>query len=66
MIYEQIRKHLKNNGISQRFLSEKSGVSEQVMSAILNGRRKIIIEEYFNICAALEIDPVSFYFKAKD
>lgn len=53
MIGELIRKYLKENGISQKFLSEKTGISQATINAMLNGKRKMEATEYFTICWAL-------------
>ena len=55
MLAKLIRKYLSSKGISQRFLAEKSGYSEQIISAMLTGRRKIVTVEYFVICKALGV-----------
>lgn len=60
MIGELIKKYLKENGISQRFLSEKTGISQATMNAMLNGNRKMEATEYFMICWALH-QPVDYF-----
>jgi transcriptional regulator with XRE-family HTH domain len=55
MIYKSIEKYLTTKGIKQSFLSEKTGISEQILSAMLNGKRTIKVDEYFKICEALGI-----------
>ena len=55
MIYEQIANYLKRNGIKQSFLAENTSLSRQAISEALNGRRKITVEEYADICKALNV-----------
>lgn len=60
MIGELIKKYLKENGISQKFLSEKTGISQGTMNAMLNGNRKMEATDYFMICRALR-QPVNYF-----
>lgn len=57
----KIKKYLDDNGIKYSFVAEKAGMPLHMFSAILNGRRKITVEEYFNICTVLRRD-VNYFF----
>lgn len=57
MILEQINKAVAESGIKQKVLAERIGVSEQTLSAMLTGRRKISAEDFYNICVALRESP---------
>ena len=48
------------NGIKYNFLAEQIGVSSNICSAMLNGGRKITVEEYFLICKVLGVDVTRF------
>lgn len=48
-----IKLYLDKNGISQTFLSEKTGIKDNTLSNMLNGKRRILVEEYFMICEVL-------------
>lgn len=54
----EIKKYLDENGIKYSFLSEKIGMPMNMLSPLLNGKRKMSAEEYFTICSALNV-PVS-------
>lgn len=56
MLGMKIKKFLNQNGIRLSFVAEKIGVSANVFSGMLNGKRKITAEEYFLICRTLEVD----------
>ena len=66
MVCKEIKKHLKNKVNKLRSLSKKSGISEQIVGSILNGKRKMITEEYFDICDALGVQPNFFYHKKEN
>jgi transcriptional regulator with XRE-family HTH domain len=55
-----IRKYLDGNGIKYSYVAEKIGVNLSTLSTMLSGVRKISIDEYFDICDLLKIDPVGF------
>ncbi len=50
---KRIKNYLEENGISQAFVSEKTAIAGNTFSNMLNGKRKITVEEYFIICDAL-------------
>lgn len=56
-----IKKYITEKGIKQTYIAEKTGISSQVINAILNGNRKIEANEYFEICKALD-RPLDFFF----
>lgn len=58
----RIKKYLNEKGITQAFLSRKTGISEDVISRILNGNRNMSAEEYFLICEALNV-PLNVFYK---
>lgn len=55
-VYEKLSKYIDNNGIKQKFISEKTGIPENVLSTILNGKRKLDVEEFVDIVLALNLD----------
>lgn len=58
MIGIKVKEYLDENGIKYSFLSEKIGMPMNMLSPLLNGKRKMSAEEYFSICSALNV-PVS-------
>lgn len=55
MVRETIAKYLEDNGIKQNYLATKINMSPVTLNTILNGKRKIDIEEYAKICDALNV-----------
>ena len=60
MICDEIKRFLNDMGIKQRTLSVKTKIPENVLSEMLNGKRRITAEEYFSICEALGVPPGQF------
>ena len=56
MLGEKIKQYIANSGYKFGVIAEKAGVSANVFSAMVNGKRKITAEEYFAICKALGVE----------
>ncbi len=50
-----IKAYIDSSGLKYKAISEKTQISLQTLSAMLNGKRKITAEEYFAICQALNV-----------
>lgn len=56
----KIKNHLEQNGISQAFVSTKSGIPPAKLNLALNGKRKLSLSEYESICWALGVGVSTF------
>lgn len=56
----EIKEYLKENGISQAFLSRKTKIEPSKLSLALNGERRLSLEEYSLICGALGVSTDKF------
>jgi Plasmid maintenance system antidote protein len=63
MIKKLILDYLKENGIKQTWLSEKTGITRHALCTALNGSRNMDVEEYAKICDALGLDYEYFFNK---
>ena len=59
-VQEKVKQYIQNNGIKQSFLVEKTGLSKDIVSAILNKKRKMSADEYELFCKALNKTPNDF------
>ena len=55
-IYQKLSKYIDENGIKQKYISDKTGIPENILSMILNGNRKINADEFVEILIALNLD----------
>lgn len=55
-----IKEYIQKAGLKQNVIAQRAKIPENVFSAILNGKRKITVEEYFAICDALQV-PISTF-----
>ena len=60
----EIRKYLKEKGISQTFVSKKTGIPLPKLNLALSGKRRLTLEEYTLICGALELN-TDFFLKPR-
>lgn len=56
----KIKQYMLSKGISQSFISSKTGIQVGVLNAILNSKRKLYAEEYFAICEVLDVQLAMF------
>lgn len=63
-VYEVIEAYLKENGIKQKFISEKTGIPENTLPMTLQGKRKMDADEFIKIVLALNLDANYFMNRA--
>ena len=56
----RIKQYLMNSGISQSYVSEKSGIPPAKLNLSLNGKRRLTFEEYEVICGVLSVEAGRF------
>lgn len=56
----KIKGYLESHGISQAFLSTKSGIPPAKLNLALNGKRRMTLPEYQTICWALGLNVDTF------
>lgn len=59
-IGKQIKMYLIQNNISQAWLSEETKISPSKLSASLNDKRKLNVNEYARIISALSVEANKF------
>lgn len=52
----EIKEYLEEKGISQTFVSKKTGIPLPKLNLTLNGKRRLTLEEYTLICGVLEVN----------
>ena len=55
----RLKEIVESKGIKQSYICERTGMSADAVSRILNGTRKITGEELLNFCDILNVDPRS-------
>jgi len=65
MVGARIKDYLNENGIKQKFLADKTGLTDSVISDICIHDRKIEITEYHKICKALNL-PLEYFLQENE
>lgn len=60
----EIKEYLENKGVTQAFLSRKTGIETPKLNLALNGGRRLSLDEYSLICGALGVD-TNFFLKPR-
>lgn len=55
MLYQNINSYLEQQGIKKKFLAEKANITENALNLALNGKRRLLADEYVRICSALNV-----------
>ena len=56
----KIKKYLEEKGISQTYISKKTGIELPKLNLALNGNRRFTFEEYEKICYVLNVNTDKF------
>lgn len=56
----RLKEFVETNGIKQIHIAEKTGLSADTISKILNGQRRILADEFLIICEQMNINPDIF------
>ena len=57
----RLKLYITQNGLKQKVIAEKSGLTENQMSQILKGKRGISADEFEIICNAMNANPNDIY-----
>ena len=57
----KIKTHLVANGITQKELCERIGITQAKLNLSLNGHRKLSLKEYALICEGLNVSTNHFF-----
>ena len=58
--YIALKQYLDDKGLKQKFIAEKTGISEAALSSILMDKRKCSLDEYIKLCQFLNVPFMSF------
>lgn len=57
MIAEKLGEAIRQSGLKQKFIAREAGISENALSAMLNGRQKIDVDTFIEIARVLKKTP---------
>lgn len=59
-VYEKVRAYIDEQGLKQKAVAEKAGISNVTFNAIMNGKRTLYADDLKAICIALQVSPELF------
>ena len=59
-ICARLKAYVDEKGISQKLMAENMGESESRISMMLNGKRRMTVDEYVRACKAIAVPPSKF------
>lgn len=59
-IYDKMRDYVIRNDLSQRIIALNMGITESQVSLLLNGKRRLTVEDYLSFCRAISVSPTKF------
>lgn len=59
-VQARVAQYVHDNGITQKHIAEKTGISKVKISQMFNGNRKMMADEFVSICAAINKEPNDF------
>ena len=59
-IYDKMRDYVVRNDLSQRVIALNMGIAESQVSLLLNGKRRLTVEDYLSFCRAISVSPTKF------
>lgn len=57
---KRIKKYLQQNNINQNWVSKKINITSSKLDKVLNGKRKLTVEEFEKIIVALNVEANTF------
>lgn len=62
----QIKKVVADRGLKQRIVALQSGLTENALTLVLTSKRKLLADEYVNLCRTLDVPYGSFLVDERD
>ena len=59
-VYARMKAYVDEKGISQRLMAENMNTTESRVSMLLNGKRKMTVDDYIRACKAIAVSPTKF------
>jgi plasmid maintenance system antidote protein VapI len=59
-VYKKMNDYVTENQLSRKAIAINMKISESRLSLMLNGKRRVTAEDYFDFCAAVAVSPIRF------
>lgn len=59
-VYEAMREYVVANDLSQKVIAINMKITESQVSLLLNGKRRLTVDDYLDFCRAISVSPTKF------
>jgi transcriptional regulator with XRE-family HTH domain len=59
-VSERVRAYVVEKELSQKLIAKNMNISEGRLSLMLNGKRRMTVEDYLSLCNAMAVSPIKF------
>ena len=59
-VYKKLSEYVEANKLSQKVIAANMGYTESQISLLLNGKRRLTVEDYLLFCRAIAVSPTRF------
>lgn len=59
-VYEKVKLYIQENHLKQTSIARKAGIKINTFNAMLNGKRKMYVDDLIAICYALNVSSETF------
>lgn len=59
-VCERVRAYVIEKELSQKLIAKNMKISESRLSLMLNGKRRMTVDDYLNLCSAIAVPPIKF------
>ena len=59
-VSERVKAYVVEKELSQKLIAKNMNISESRLSLMLNGKRRMTVEDYLKICSAIAVSPIKF------
>lgn len=59
--HEMVRAYIDEHGLCRKYIAANMGISDSKLSQLLNGKRRMTVDDYMTLCQAIAVDPRTFF-----
>ena len=61
LMHQRVKRYIEERNLSQKLIAANMKIPESKLSLILNGKRRMTVDDYESICRAMAVEPARFY-----
>ena len=60
-VREKVRQYITDQKLNQQLIARNMGISSAKLSRMLNGSRRMTVDDYESLCYAIAVEPIRFF-----